>query len=92
VATEDDILPCFAQIWYVECQTPHGKSIDPGQAGSELGDLPLFFGNLTNAYGRMLLAYVDKAFAMGFDGLCASSEHGRLARLNFDTFLYIFYR
>ena len=30
---------------------------------------PLFFGNTTNAYGRQLDMAIDKAFALGMDGV-----------------------
>ena len=57
------------QVSYVECETPHGKPLNPLVEGSTIGDLPVFVGNLSNAYGQMLLSYVRKVFAMGFDGL-----------------------
>ena len=97
------VLSPLLQVSYVECVTPHGKSIDPGVHGSKLGDLPIFFGNLTNEYGKALLACactpgsfyvepcnyvmsasrfsdVDKAFAMGFDGLYHDEFGGTTVR------------
>eukprot|EP01052_Picozoa_sp_SAG31_P033613 SAG31_NODE_3822_length_3852_cov_2.137490_3_plen_467_part_00 len=60
----------MVQNWYVECKTPHGQPILPHSAGSKIGDLPLFYGNNSNKYGDMLLRYAQKAFDLGFDGLC----------------------
>ena len=58
------------QVFYVECDSPHGKPRDPNVEGSKFGDLPLFFANRSNAYGRMLLAYVDKALSQfNFSGI-----------------------
>ena len=33
------------------------------------GQMPLFFGTTTNSYGKMIKQYVDKVFALGFDGV-----------------------
>ena len=49
--------------------TKDGKQLTYGHCAAGT-DYPLFFGTAENAYGKQLDAYVDKALAMGYTGIC----------------------
>eukprot|EP01051_Picozoa_sp_SAG22_P016977 SAG22_NODE_2516_length_2488_cov_1.879029_3_plen_170_part_00 len=45
----------------------------PSDEPADWREEPAFYATLDNAYGRVLVQYIEKVFAMGFDGMCASN-------------------
>jgi hypothetical protein len=55
------------QVLYRPCPAADKKYAN--SSAGYAGEMPLFFGNTTNSFGRVLRRYVDKIFALGVDGV-----------------------
>jgi hypothetical protein len=55
------------QVLYRPCSAADAKYAN--MTAARQGEMPMFFGNLTNSYGDVIRRYVDKVFSLGIDGV-----------------------